>query len=159
MALKLAGVKLDLFDNEEMYTFIERSIRGGISLISKRFSKANNKHFPDYDPLKPISYLIYLDANNLYGWAMSQYIPTKNFRWLTEEEIENIVMHFLDDESETGYIFEVDLKYPQRLHDLHNSYPLAPERLTIDESITHSIRAISKSLKETVDKTRTELAR
>ena len=65
-ALKLTGVQLDLFDNERMYTFIERSIQGGISQISKRFAKANNKYCPEYDPLKPIMHLIYLDANNLY---------------------------------------------------------------------------------------------
>ena len=72
-ALKLTNGKLELFDNEDMYTFIERSIRGGISQISKRFAKANNKNCRDYDPLKHISHLKYLDANNLYGWAMSQY--------------------------------------------------------------------------------------
>ena len=134
-ALKLTNVKLELFDNEEMYTFTERSIRGGISQISKRFAKANNKYCPDYDPLKPINYLIYLDANNLYGWAMSQYLPTGNFRWLTQEGMEKIAIDSLDDEADTGHIFEVDMGYTQSLHDLHNSYPLAPERLTIDESM------------------------
>ena len=106
-ALKLTGVKLDLFDNEEMYTFTERSIRGGISQISKRFAKANNAGCKDYDPLKPITYLIYLDANNLYGWAMSQFLPTGSFRWLTSEEIERLVIEQLDENSEYGYIFEV----------------------------------------------------
>ena len=134
-ALKLTNVKLDLLDNEEMYTFIERSIRGGISQISKRFAKANNRYCPDYNPLKPIMYLIYLDANNLYGWAMSQNLPMKNFRWLTREEIDGIDVESLDDEADTGYIIEVDLKYPPSLHDLHNEYPLAPERLNIDESM------------------------
>ena len=123
-ALNLTGVKLNLFDTEEMYTFIERSIRGDISQISKRFAKANNKH-PDHDPLKHISYLIYLNANNLYGWSMSQHMPTKHFRWLTEDEIENIVMHLLDNAPETGYIFEVDqkkslTKLAPNLHDKTN---------------------------------------
>ena len=62
-------------------------------------------------------------------------LPTKNFRWLTQEDIEKSVIHSLDDEVNTGYILEVDMKYPQRLHNLHNSYPLAPECLTIDESM------------------------
>ena len=109
-ALKLTNVKLELFDNEEMYTFVERSIRGGISQISKRFAKANNRHCKDYDPMKPISYLIYLDANNLYGWAMSQFLPTHEFRWLTSEEIERIVIEQISDESDDGYIFEVIIR-------------------------------------------------
>ena len=79
-ALKMTGVELELFKDEAMYGFIERSIRGGISMISKRFAKANNPGCREYDPLKPLSYLIYLDANNLYGWAMSQELPTQGFR-------------------------------------------------------------------------------
>ena len=71
-ALKLTNVKLDLFDNEDMYTFIERSIRSGISQISKRFARANNNNCRNFDQLKPITHLVYLDANNLYGWAMSK---------------------------------------------------------------------------------------
>ena len=106
-ALKLTGVKLDLLDNEAMYTFIERSIRGGISQISKRFAKANNSRCKEYAPLKPITYLIYLDANNLYGWAMSQMLPTHDFRWLTNEEIQTLVIEKLLDEGDIGYIFEV----------------------------------------------------
>ena len=108
-ALKLTGVKLELFDNEEMYTFIERSIRGGISQISKRFAKANNPRCKDFDDLKPLTYLIYLDANNLYGWAMSQMLPTHNFRWLTEEEISVLVIEQLLDDDNIGYILEVNI--------------------------------------------------
>ena len=104
-ALKLTGVKLDLLDNEAMYTFIERSIRGRISQISKRFAKANNRGCRDFDPMKPITHLIYLDANNLYGWAMSQMLPTHNFRWLTAEEITNLLITQLDENSEDGYIY------------------------------------------------------
>ena len=106
-ALKITKVRLDLFDNEEMYTFIERSIRGGISQISKRFAKANNSRCRDFDPLKPITHLIYLDANNLYGWAMSQMLPTHNFRWLSKKEINDLVLENLQDDDDIGYIFEV----------------------------------------------------
>ena len=135
-ALKLTNVKLELFDNEDMYTFIERSIRDGISQISKRFAKANNKDCRDYNPLKPITHLIYLDANNLYGWAMSQFLPTHGFRWLTPD----IIINHLADQSEDGYIFEVDFTYPESLHPQHSDYPLAPERLTIDESVLSSLQ-------------------
>ena len=68
-ALKMTKVNLELL--ADMYTFFERSIHGGISQISKRHAKANNPNCDTYDPLKPITHLIYLDANNLYGWAMS----------------------------------------------------------------------------------------
>ena len=79
-ALKMTNIELDLIDNEAMFTFLERSIRGGVCQISKRFAKANNEQCgdDDFDPLKPITHLIYLDANNLYGWAMSQLLPTRN---------------------------------------------------------------------------------
>ena len=82
-ALKMTKVKLELFIDEDKYTFIERSIRGGISQISKRNAKANNPRCDDYNPMKRITHLIYLDANNLYGWAMSQPLQTHGFRWLT----------------------------------------------------------------------------
>ena len=105
-----------------MYTFIERSIRGGISQISKRYAKANNPGCTSFNPLEPVTYLIYLDANNLYGWAMSQVLPTHGFRWLTPEEIATLfpdtaaILALLDD-AEDGYIFEVDLEYIQEVND------------------------------------------
>ena len=74
---------------------------------------------------------MYLDANNLYGWAMSQPLPTGEFDWLNEEEIANLDIMQIPDNSEEGYILEVDLKYPKELHDLHNDYPLAPEKMKI----------------------------
>ena len=81
-ALKMTNVKLELFDNEEMYSFIERGIRGGISQISKRYVVANNPSCvtSEYDPKKPTTYLIYFEVNNLYGGAMSIPLPTGDFR-------------------------------------------------------------------------------
>ena len=110
------------------YTFIERSTRGGISQISKRRAKANSPRCDDYNPMKPITYLIYSDANNLYGWAMSQPLPTHGFQWLTLSEIDQLVLAQLTDNAPDGYIYEVDLDYPSHLHRKHNAYPLAPER-------------------------------
>ena len=120
-ALKLTDIKLELLDNEEMYTFIERSIRGGISQISKRFVKANNQGCRDFDPMKPITHLVYLDANNLYGWAMSQYLPTHGFRWLSPEEITDLLITQLDESSEDGYIFEVNY-IPYTYLIIHHSF-------------------------------------
>ena len=112
-----------------MYLMIERGIRGGVSSIMKRHSEANHKYLDDYDPKKPNKHILYLDANNLYGWAMSKPLPYRNFRWMKEKELGN--WERLSSEEGKGCILEVDLEYPKELHDLHNEYPLAPEKITI----------------------------
>ena len=94
-------------------------------MISTRYGKANNPYMNNYDPDQPIKYISYLDANNLYGWAMCKPLPTKGFRWMTKEE--------LKDWKNQPCILEVDLTYPEKLHDLHNDYPLAPERLIVNK--------------------------
>lgn len=119
---------------------MEKSIRGGISQISKRYAKANNDKCRDFDLLKPISHLIYLDCNNLYAVSMKSLLPTHGFRWLTNDEIKNINIHDLLDDAEDGFIFEVDLHYPKRLHNTHNDYPLAAESLIINESMLSSFQ-------------------
>ena len=125
--LKKTGVELELFTDLEMHMFVERGIRGGISMVSKRYAKANNPLVSDYNPSKPNSYIMYLDANNLYGWAMSKPLPKSGFKWKrvmpTEEEIMN-----KKENAKKGWILEVDLEYPAELHKEHNSYPLAPEK-------------------------------
>jgi hypothetical protein len=120
-----------------MFTFFESGMRGGISVISNRFARANNPYLKpeDYDKTKPNSYICYLDANNLYGWAMSQYLPYEKFRFMSDEEIEQLDVTTVPDDAETGYVLECDLEYPSELHDLHNDYPLAPEHMTINESM------------------------
>jgi len=77
--------------------------------------------------------LCYLDANNLYGWAMSQHLPTSNFKWMEDKEC--LHLNAIDDESEYGAILEVDLEYPKELHDSHSDYPLAPEKMNIQNSM------------------------
>src|SRR5690606_24125883 len=81
--LKMTGVKLDVFSEKQndMYLMVERGIRGGISVISHRHSKANNKYLPDFNPKEASKYIVYRDANNLYGWAMIQPLATGNFKW------------------------------------------------------------------------------
>ena len=130
--LKVTGVKLQLFDNPDFFNFIESNIRGGISQISLRNAKANNPGMgPRFNPEEPHAHLMYFDANNLYGKAMSDPIPSGGFRWLTESEKDSINIESLDPESSTGYIFEVDLEVPREVHDKHSDYPLAAERLEI----------------------------
>ena len=114
-----------------MYEFDESGIRGSMSQISTRYAKANNKYMKNYDPKlkhkgKPLidSYILYLDANNLYGYGMSCYLPLKNFKWNTDVWTNEEILA-LDDKGKIGYTFSVDIHYPKHLHDLHNNYPLA----------------------------------
>ncbi len=121
--LKYTEAKLDLISDPDMYLMIEKGIRGGVSSIMKRYSEANHKYLDNYDPKKPNKHIMYLHANNLYGWAMNKPLPHKNFRWMKDEE--------LDDWRSKSCFLEVDLEYPKVLHDLHNEYPLAPEKLLV----------------------------
>ena len=130
-ALRMSRVDLQLITDENMYNFVENSIRGGISMISTRHARANNPSFPDtYDDKLPNQNLIYLDVNNLYGWAMSQFLPTHGFRFLSQDEITTLQLEDLCDDDKDGYIYEVDLHYSIKLHN--HDYPLAPESLVID---------------------------
>ena len=133
--LKMTNIKLELMTDVDMYGFIEKGMRGGISYISHRYGQANNKYMSNYDEFKPSKYLMYLDANNLYGWAMSQNLPTGNFRWYTEDDITNLDLNKYKEDSSQGLILEVNLEYPQELHDLHNDYHLAPEKVLVNDSM------------------------
>jgi hypothetical protein len=122
-------VKLDLITDCDMYQFLERGIRGGQSVIFKKYAQANNKYLSNYNPEEPSSYISYLDANNLYGIAMSCKLPYGEFNWVNGEDISiNDITNYNEDTDENGLILEVDLEYPKELHDLHNDYPLACER-------------------------------
>ena len=133
--LKMTNIKLELMTDIDIFQFIEKGMRGGISYIANRYGKANNKYMKEYDDKAPSKYIMYLDANNLYCWAMSQYLPTGGFRWLTNREIDNIDLAKYKKDSKKGLILEVDLEYPEELHDLHNDYPLAPEKVKVNEEM------------------------
>ena len=129
-ALRMTPLSLELIIDIDMYHFIENSIRGGISMITMRYDRANAPTLPAYDAGRPRVSLIDLDLNNLYGWAMSQPLPTHGFRFPQADEIETLAdVGDLSGDAENGYIFEVDLSYPQHLHDAQNDYLLAPEPL------------------------------
>ena len=138
----MSRVDLQLITDVDMYHFVENIIRGGISMISTRHARANSPSFPDtYDSSRPNQNLIYLDANNLYGWAMFQSLPTHGFRFLQQDQISALKLQGLSDDAEDGYIFEVDLHYPTHLHDRHDDYPLPPphpESLVIYRSMYSS---------------------
>lgn len=121
-------IELELISDLEIYQMIERGIRGGLVQCSLRYAKANNKYLNDYNDKEPDSFLAYLDCVNLYGYAMMQKLPTKNFRFLENDEIANVDISRLSNDSDTGYILEVDLHYPPEIHDAHSDLPFAPEK-------------------------------
>ena len=123
-ALKITKVQLELLSNPNLLLMIESGIRGGIASISHRHAKDNNEYMgTEFDPAEESKFISYLDANNLYGRAMSKQLPTSGFEWMTDNELE--------DWKHLSCFLEVDLEYPEDLQDLHNDYPLAPERIKI----------------------------
>lgn len=121
-------VELDLIDDLEIYQMLEKGIRGGLAQCSLRHAKANNPYLSEYNGLEPTSYLIYLDCNNLYGYAMTKKIPISEFRLLNQKEINCFDVMSVSDDSEYGFILEVDLEYPESVHDFHSDLPFAPEK-------------------------------
>jgi hypothetical protein len=124
-----------LFTDPNMYIFLEGGIRGGVSMISTRHSLANNPEMSDFKPENPKSYITYWDMNNLYGLAMLQSLPISDFRWMLPNEFSKVNVERIADDATYGYILEVDLEYPANLHELHNEYPLAPEKMSISKSM------------------------
>ena len=133
--LKMTDIKLELMTDIDMFLFIEKGMRGGISYIANRYGKANNKYMKEYDEKAPSKYIMYLDANNLYGWAMSQYLPIGGFRWMTKSQINKTDLTLYKEDSKKGLILEVDLKYPEKLHNIHNDYPLGPEKVKVTKDM------------------------
>jgi hypothetical protein len=125
--LKITQVRLELLTDYNMYMFMERGIRGGITSCIERHAIANNPYTgAKFDPTTPTTFLFYSDANNLYGWSMSRPLPMNNFRWMTAKELETLDVENLDETDETGYILQVNVDYPQQLHDDHNAFPFLP---------------------------------
>jgi len=131
-ALKFTGVELDLITDPDAYLIIENNMRGGIATISHRHALANNPLVVGYDRNKPTSYITYLDANNLYGDAMSNPLPVGKFEFLSQTEIDQFDLMSIPPYGDPGYIIECDLIYPDHLHPLHSDYPLAPQHLTVN---------------------------
>ncbi|XP_033115278.1 uncharacterized protein LOC117115545 [Anneissia japonica] len=125
--LRKTGVALELLTDLDMHLMIEKGIRGGLTMVSHRYCKFNNKYMDDYDETKPSTYGIDLDENNLYGCSMRQSLPVSDFRWIDPGEYKKVLEAKVD--ADKGYFLEVDLEVPKELHDLFNDYPLAPEML------------------------------
>ena len=127
----MTGTELELISDIDIHLFFEKRTRGwrggGIFYIAKRYSKADNKYMKSYDVSEISTFITYLDANNSYGWEMSQYFPYGGFEWLSKKEIKNFDVNSIGTNSFDGYILEVDHEYRHELHDVHNNYPLASE--------------------------------
>ena len=133
--LKMTNIKLELMTDVDMFQFIEKGMCGGVFYIANRYRNANNKYMKEHDEKAPSKYIIYLDANNLYGWAMSQYLPAGNFKWMTDKEISKINLGKYKADGKKGLILEVDLEYPQELYDILNDYPVAPENVKVSKNM------------------------
>ena len=132
--LKMTVIKLEKISDIDVHLFLEKGMRGGIPYISKRYSKSDDD----------IS-IMYWDANNLYGWAMIQDLPYEGFKFLNEEEIKKFNLDCISENSKITYILEVDLEYCKELNDLHNDYPLCPEKVEVKYEM------LSKCCKDIVD--------
>ena len=107
--LKMTNIKLELMKDIDMFQFIKKSIHGRVSYIANRYGNANNRYMKEYNEKTPSKYIMYLDATNLYGWAISQYLPTGNFKWMTDKEISKIDTGKHKADGKKGLILEVDL--------------------------------------------------
>ncbi len=131
--LKFSKVRLELLTDVDMFNFIEKGIRGGISVITKKYAEANNKYLKQYNPDLPSRYLVYLDCNNLYGGSMAEPMPFSGFHWITVDRFLSETEKKIPDD--VSYFVEVDLDYPNSLHKLHNDYPFCAESMVIDYSL------------------------
>ena len=131
--LKKTGIILELLQDIDMLLMFELGIRGGITQAVHRYASVNNQYMEEYDKDKETNYLQYLDANNLYGWAMSQPLPTGEFRWINCDTWNpKKLVNMISREKNYGYLLEVDVKYPKELHDLHNDIPFICSKMKVN---------------------------
>ena len=138
--LKRTEIKLELLTDPDMLLMFEWGIRGGITQAVRKYALANNKYMGDrFNPNEDTIYLLYLDENNLYGWAMSQSLPTGGFKWV---DVNHNKISELATRTDKGYLLEVDVSYPKELHNQHNDLPFMCERMEINgvEKLVPSLR-------------------
>ena len=118
--LKMTGFNSNLFTDIDMVLMDEKGIKGGISQAVQRYASANNKYIQNYNSKAPSTFLMYVDANNLYGWPMSKKLPIDSFEWINDlkEFISEFIRNYGENE-DTGYLLEVDIEYTKNLHDSH----------------------------------------
>ena len=130
--LKKTQVKLELLTDNDMLFMFEEGTRGGICQATHRYVKANNKHMKNHGKDKESSDLIYVDANNLYGWSMCKKLPVSDFKYIDDISIftEDFIKNY-DKNIDKGCIFVVDVEYPRNLHKLHSDLRFLPERIKV----------------------------
>ena len=131
--LKKTNIELELLTDYDMLLMVEEGIRGGIYHSIHRYAKANNKYMKNYNKDEESLYIQYLDANNLYGWAMSKKLLVNGFKWIDNVKINEEFIKNYNENNNKGYILEEDVKYLKRLHELHSDLPFLPERMKIDK--------------------------
>ena len=146
--LKKTGVELELITNADMLLMIEKAIRGGICNAINRYAKANNKFMIYYDENKELSCILYLVADNLYGWAMSQKLPVDGFKWVKNvSKIDEDFIKNYDEDGNIGYFLDVDIEYPGELHDLHSDLPFLQKKKQWELISATSLHAICMTKK------------
>ena len=123
--------RLELLTDIDMLLMFEKGIPGGITQAVKRYVKANNKYITDLYNSDEESIYLYVDANNLYGWAMIQKLPTHGFLWKKPEIFIPEKIDKLIKKDTKGYVLEVDVEHPKELHENHNKLPFLAERMEI----------------------------
>src|SRR5579872_1671043 len=142
----MAWIELELMSDVDMHLFIEKGLRGGVSIITHRKGSANNKYMKNYVKNAATKYIPYFDINNLYGWGMSQSMPYGGFKWIDPNKYTlQTYSELSSNKSPKRYILEVDLEYPKELHDLHNDCPYCPEQVTVkDDMLCDFSKGIAK---------------
>ena len=126
--LKCTKVKLEVLTDIDMILMVEKGIHGGLTQVVKRHAVANHKYLPSYDASKNSVFLKYLDANNLYGYAMSQKLPLDGYEWNNIERFTSDFVKNYDVNGDKGYLLEVDVEYPKRVRVAHGELPFLPAR-------------------------------
>ena len=149
--LKKTNIALELLTDYDMLLMVEEGVRGGICHSIHRYAKANNKYMKNYNNNEESSYIQYLDANNLYGWAMPKKLPVNGFKWTDNNKINEEFIKNYNENDKKGYILEVDVKYPKKLHDLHSDLPFLPERMVCNLYDKKKYVVHIKSLKQALN--------
>ena len=130
--LTMTKIELERIPDPDMYIFFEKGTRGGMSYTSNGYSKASNKYLKSYNPKQDPKHIINLDANNLYGYAMSKFLPASGFKWIDPKES---ALFKYTSYSSKECVLEVDLEQPKALHELHNDYALAQDKKEIKREL------------------------
>ena len=132
--LKKTGLKLELLTDKDMLLTYKKGIRGGLCQVTCNYAEANNKYMKNYDKNKESSFLMYVDANNLYGWAMSKKLPVHIFKLVDDLSMftEDFIKSY-DKEGDVSYLLVVDVEYPIKVLMLHSDLPFLPEKMKINK--------------------------